>query len=59
MHKSIEIAIGNLNSWSYSWNNVYIRYFMVNLLITMYTKCGCVDDAQQVFDKILDRDLVS
>ena len=33
--------------------------FMVNSLITMYTKCGCVKDAQQVFDEMLEHNLVS
>lgn len=33
--------------------------FVVNSLITMYTKCGCVEDAQQVFDEMLECDLVS
>ena len=32
---------------------------MVNSLMTMYTKCGYVEDAQQVFDEMLECDLVS
>ena len=31
---------------------------MVNSLMTMYTKCGYVEDAQQVFDEMLERDLI-
>ena len=33
--------------------------FMVNSLITMYTKCWCVEDAQQVFNEMLEHNLVS
>ena len=32
---------------------------MVNSLMTMYTKCGYVEDAQQVFDEMLEHNLVS
>lgn len=28
-------------------------------LVGMYTKCGCLEDARQVFDKMSERDLVS
>ncbi|KAG6470022.1 hypothetical protein ZIOFF_070982 [Zingiber officinale] len=32
---------------------------LANSLIDMYSKCGCVDFAHQVFERILDRTLVS
>ena len=32
---------------------------MDNSLITMYTICWCVEDAQQLFDETFERDLVS
>lgn len=30
-----------------------------NALIEMYAKCGCIDQAWQLFDKIVDRDVIS
>eukprot|EP01018_Ginkgo_biloba_P003476 Gb_25272 [translate_table: standard] len=33
--------------------------FVATALINMYTKCGSIDDARQVFDKMSDRDTVS
>lgn len=33
--------------------------FIDAALVDMYTKCGCVEDARIVFDKMSDRDLVS
>eukprot|EP01018_Ginkgo_biloba_P025794 Gb_04080 [translate_table: standard] len=30
-----------------------------NSLLTMYTKCGCIDIARQLFDKMLKRDVVT
>ncbi|XP_010255496.1 PREDICTED: pentatricopeptide repeat-containing protein At4g21065 [Nelumbo nucifera] len=30
-----------------------------NSLVTMYAKCGCIEDAHQVFDSMLMRDVVS
>lgn len=33
--------------------------FVADSLIAMYAKCGSVEDARQVFDKMLERDLVS
>eukprot|EP01018_Ginkgo_biloba_P001986 Gb_13633 [translate_table: standard] len=32
--------------------------FVGSALVDMYAKCGCIDDARQVFDKICKRDLV-
>eukprot|EP01018_Ginkgo_biloba_P035775 Gb_37473 [translate_table: standard] len=32
--------------------------FVGSTLVDMYAKCGCIDDARQVFDKICERDLV-
>ncbi|XP_031476534.1 pentatricopeptide repeat-containing protein At3g46790, chloroplastic-like [Nymphaea colorata] len=38
-----------------SWTDVFVGAALVD----MYAKCGSVDDARQVFDKMLIRDLVS
>ncbi|XP_059077977.1 pentatricopeptide repeat-containing protein At2g13600-like [Cryptomeria japonica] len=32
---------------------------LANVLVDMYTKCGRIEDARQVFDKIYQRDVVS
>ena len=33
--------------------------FVGNALIDMYGKCGCIEDARQVFDRLPRRDVVS
>jgi pentatricopeptide repeat protein len=33
--------------------------FMWNTLVNMYAKCGSIEDARQVFDKMFERDVVS
>eukprot|EP01018_Ginkgo_biloba_P001270 Gb_03440 [translate_table: standard] len=33
--------------------------FVGNALVAMYSKCGCIDDAFKVFDKMSQRDVVS
>lgn len=33
--------------------------FLGSALVDMYAKCGCIEDARNVFDEILERDVVS
>lgn len=33
--------------------------FMVNALIDLYAKCGSIEDARYLFDKMCERDVVS
>ncbi|KAJ7517631.1 hypothetical protein O6H91_21G032400 [Diphasiastrum complanatum] len=33
--------------------------FVRNTLVAMYAKCGCIDDAREVFNKMNERDVVS
>lgn len=40
-------------------DNLLLDALLGNTLINMYGKCGCVDDAQRVFDRMQDRDVVS
>ncbi|XP_031503627.1 pentatricopeptide repeat-containing protein At2g13600 [Nymphaea colorata] len=37
----------------------YDEVFILNRLIDMYSKCGCLDDARQVFDKMPERNTFS
>ena len=33
--------------------------FVGSVLVDMYVKCGSIEDAQEVFDKMLERDVVT
>ncbi|GAV82793.1 PPR domain-containing protein/PPR_2 domain-containing protein/PPR_3 domain-containing protein [Cephalotus follicularis] len=39
-------------------NGFDLNVFSGSSLIDMYAKCGCMDDARKVFDRILDRNVV-
>ncbi|KAL5702178.1 hypothetical protein ACHQM5_027425 [Ranunculus cassubicifolius] len=57
-------ACANLGAFSqgtwahaYVWrNNVVLNHFVATALIEMYTKCGCLNLANQVFDQIPQKD---
>ncbi|XP_050227797.1 pentatricopeptide repeat-containing protein At2g20540 [Mercurialis annua] len=40
-------------------NGLLRRTCICNALIEMYTKCGCIDQACQLFDQMLERDVIS
>ncbi|GAV78345.1 PPR domain-containing protein/PPR_2 domain-containing protein [Cephalotus follicularis] len=35
------------------------KTFICNALMEMYSKCGCINDAKQLFDQMSDRDVIS
>ncbi|KAF5745735.1 hypothetical protein HS088_TW07G01327 [Tripterygium wilfordii] len=39
--------------------NVALKANVSTILIDMYAKCGCIDNARQVFDDIVDKDVFS
>lgn len=40
-------------------NGIKPNIYMQNMLLSMYAECGCIEDAQKLFDKMLNKDAVS
>ena len=54
-----DMAVGKHIHGHIVQSEVQPNNFVINTLINMYTKCGSVVDARQVFDKLLKKDVVS
>ncbi|KAL5783232.1 hypothetical protein ACOSP7_008261 [Xanthoceras sorbifolium] len=51
-----------LGKWIHMYcdkNGLLKKINICNALIEMYAKCGCIDQASQLFDQMLDRDVIS
>ena len=57
--KTRDLAVGKQIHEHIFHGEVQANNFVINTLINMYTKCGSVVIARQVFDKLLKKDVVS
>ena len=54
-----DLAVGQQIHDHIVQNKVQPNNMVINTLINLYTKCGCLVEARQVFDKLLKKDVVS
>ena len=57
--KMRDLAVGKQIHDHIVQSEVQLNTFASNILINMYTKCGSVVDARQVFDKLIKKDIVT
>ena len=57
--KTRDLAMGRQVHAHISQTKLHTNVFVMNNLMNMYLKCGALEDAREVFDKIVKKDVVS